>query len=267
MIRLLPPLTLFGRFSAQDLPDELQLPLLNNIVVPRVVSSSMAPTIQAGDRLELTAPTSLTIGTIVVFRTDTLLICHRIIAIDEQGTLSTKGDTTDGACEIVQPGAVIGVVTGVMRKDTYVPLNQSLHRASATTAQPTGLTVRIQDALIRSLTRSLRLLARYSFCRHMLARLLRRAARVEVLIPAPLRSFPSHSMVASFRLRRFPESAELLAASNGQKPTHYVVRLGPWRLAQYDPVTGSILLRQSLQNAGLEPFIRQCCGARQSTQE
>ena len=62
MIQLLPPLTLDGRFSAQDLPDALQLPLLNSMAVPRIVSSSMAPTIQAGDRLELRPPAALTIG-------------------------------------------------------------------------------------------------------------------------------------------------------------------------------------------------------------
>ena len=71
MIHLLPPLSLDGRFSTQDLPNELQLTLLNNMVVPRIVSSSMLPTIQEGDRLELSPPTSLTVGVIVVFRNDT----------------------------------------------------------------------------------------------------------------------------------------------------------------------------------------------------
>lgn len=264
MIHLAFPITLDGRFSAQDLPHELQLPLLNNMVVPRIVSSSMTPTIHAGDRLDLTPPTSLTIGTIVVFRTAPLLVCHRITAIDEQGTLSTKGDATDGAGETVQPSAVIGVVTGVLREGRYLSLKQSPRRSSAT-ARPTNLKTSIQDGLVRLLTRRLPVLARYSFCRHMLALLLRWTATVDVLIPAPLRSFPSHSRVASFTLRRFPETAALLAGSNGQNPTHYVVRLGPWRLAQYDPATGSILLRQSLLDAGLEPFLRQCCGAGNTT--
>ena len=71
MIHLLPPLTLDGRFSVQDLPDPLQLPLLQSMVTPRIVSSSMAPTIQEGDRLELGPPTSLAVGAIVVFRHDT----------------------------------------------------------------------------------------------------------------------------------------------------------------------------------------------------
>jgi hypothetical protein len=82
MIHLLAPLTLDSRFSAQDLPDELGLTLLNDMVVPRVVSSSMTPMIQEGDRLELGPPTSLSVGVIVVFRNDTLFVCHRITAID-----------------------------------------------------------------------------------------------------------------------------------------------------------------------------------------
>lgn len=92
VIQLLPLLSLDGRFAAQDLPHELQLTLLNSIVVPRIVSSSMTPTIQAADKLELSPATSLAVGSVVVFRNDSLLICQRITAIDPQGTLSTRGD-------------------------------------------------------------------------------------------------------------------------------------------------------------------------------
>ncbi len=124
MIHLVPSLTLDGRFSAQDLPDALHLPLLNSMVVPRIASSSMTPTIQEGDRLELSSPTSLTVRAIVVFRNDALLVCHRITTIDPEGTLSTRGDATQGACEIVQPASVIGVVTGVIREGTHMSLEK-----------------------------------------------------------------------------------------------------------------------------------------------
>ena len=266
MIHLLPTLTLDSRFSAQDLPDELQLPLLNNMVVPRIVSSSMTPTIQAGDRLELTTPTSLTVGTIVVFKNDTLLICHRVTAIDPQGMLSTRGDATQGACEVVQPGSVIGVVTGVMRGSTHLSLGQSPHLSSATT-QPTSLKSRVRTVVVQSVTQSIRLLARCSLFQHMLALLLQWTTTVDVLASAPLQSLPSHSKIASFRFRKFPDTAGLLAASNGQQPTRYLVRLGPWRLAQYDPATKSLLLRQSLQNACLDSLIRHCCERGQTTPE
>ena len=263
-MHLVPALTLDSRFSAQDLPDVLQLPLLNSMVVPRIVSSSMTPTIQEGDRLELSPPTSLTVGAIVVFRNDTLLVCHRITAIDPQGTLLTSGDATQGACEVVQPGSVIGVVTGVMREGAHISLGKIPHLSSAA-AQPTSLTSCARTVVVRSVTQSIRVLARFSLFQHMLALLLRWTATVDALTPTPLQSLPSHSKVASFTLRTFPHIAGLLAASNGQKPTCYVVRLGPWRLAQYDPATESLLLRQSLQNAGLESLIRQIFGERHPT--
>ena len=264
MIHLVPSLTLDGRFSAQDLPDVLQLPLLNNMVAPRIVSSSMTPTIQEGDRLELSPPTSLTVGAIVVFRHDALLVCHRITAISPHGTLSTSGDATQGTCEIVQPASVIGVLTGVIREGTLMSLEQS-PRLSSAAAQPTRITSHVRTVVVRSVTQSISILARFSFFQHLIAILLRWTVTVDVLTPAPLQSLPSHSKVASFTLRAFPQNAELLASFNGQKPTGYIVRLGPWRLAHYDPVTEALVLRQSLQYAGLESFIRRIFDERPRT--
>lgn len=261
MIQLLPPLTLDGRFAAQDLPDALQLPLLHSMAVPRIVSSSMAPTIQAGDKLELGPPASLTIGTIIVFRKDTLLVCHRITAIDPHGTLSTRGDATQSAGEVVQPGSVIGVVTGVIREGTHVSFGKD-PRMSSAAAQPSSLPSRVRAVVFWSVARSIRVLARFSSFQAILAVLLRWTATIDILTPTPLRSLPSHSKVASFTLRMFPHMVKLHTASIGQKPTRYVLRLGPWRLAQYDPATESLLLRQSLRTAGLESFIRQICSER-----
>lgn len=266
MIHLLAPLTLDSRFSAQDLPDELGLTLLNDMVVPRVVSSSMTPTIQEGDRLELGPPTSLTVGVIVVFRNDTLLVCHRITAIDPQGTLSTRGDATQGACEIVQPGSVIGVVTGVLREGTRISLGNSPHMSSAA-AQPSNIKNRIRTVVARSVTRSIRVLSKLPLIQPTLALLLQWTATVDVLTPAPLQSLPSHSRIASFTLRMFPHMTGLLAACIGRKPTRYIVRLGPWPLAQYDPATELLLLRQSLRDIGLESFVRQCCSEHRTTSE
>lgn len=264
MIQLLPPLTMDGRFTAQDLPDELQLPLLHSMVVPRIVSSSMSPTIQPGDRLELTLPTALTVGTIVVFRKDTLFVCHRITAIDSHGTLSTRGDAAQGVGEVVQPDSVIGVVTGVMREDSHISLGQNPHMLSGA-AQPSNLRSRARTVVLRSVTRNIRALSKFSFFQTILAVLFRWAATVDVLTPAPLRSLTSHTKITSFTLRAFPHMAGLPTASIGMNPTRYVLRLGPWRLAQYDPATESLLLRQSLQDAGLEPLFRQICSASQTT--
>ena len=261
MIHLVPSLTLDGRFSAQDLPDTLQLPLLNSIVVPRIVSSSMMPTIRPGDRLELSPSTFFTIGAIVVFRHDAMLVCHRITAIDPQGILSTRGDATQGACEIVQPGSVIGVVTGMLREGIHLPLGQGPPMPAAE-VQPTGDASCVRTVILQFITLSLPVLARVSLFRHMLATLLQWTATVDVLAPAPLRSLSSHSKIASFMLRKSPHRARLLAASSEQQSARYVVRLGPCQLAQYDQATESLLLRQSLRQAGLESIFRQICSQR-----
>lgn len=92
------------------------------MVVPRIVSSSMTPTIQEGDRLELSPPSSLTVGAIVVFRTENMFICHRITAIDAHGMLTTQGDAADGPGEAVRSASVIGVVRGVMREGRSITL-------------------------------------------------------------------------------------------------------------------------------------------------
>jgi signal peptidase I len=260
VIHLLPSGTLDDRFLAQDLPDALQLPLLNSIVVPRVMSSSMTPTIQEGDRLELSPPTPLAIGAIVVFRSDTMLVCHRITAIDPQGTLSTRGDATQGACEVVHPNSVIGIVTGVMRKSVHISLGQSLHIPSAA-VQSTRLTSPSWNVVTKLVITCLHVFARFSLFQHMFTILLRWAATVDVLTPAPLRSLPSNSTIDSFPLRLFPHIAGLIAASDRQKPLRYIIRLGSWRLAHYDPATASLLLRQSLRDAGLESVVRRNCGA------
>lgn len=259
MIHLVPSLTLDGRFSAQDLPDTLQLPLLNNIVVPRVMSSSMTPTIQEGDRLELSHPTPLAIGAIVVFRSDTMLVCHRITAIDPQGTLSTRGDATQGACEVVHPNSVIGVVTGLMRKGTHISLGHS-QRTPSSEAQSTRPTSPGWNVVTKLIIACVHVLARFSLFQHMLTLLLRWTATVDVLAPTPLRSLPSNSKIDSFPLRLFPQIAGPIAAFDRQKPLRYIIRLGSWRLAQYDPATASLLLRQSVRDAGLESVVRRTYG-------
>ena len=259
MIRLVTPLTLDGRFSAQDLPGELPLTLLNDLVAPRIVSSSMLPTIQEGDKLELSPPTSLTVDAIVVFRHDSLLICHRITAIDPQGTLTTRGDATQGSSEIVPPDSVIGVVTGVIRKGARVSFDQHPQMSSATT-HPGSLTSRTRTVVTKSVTETLRILAQFSLFQPTINLLLYWVATVDVLTLAPLQSLHSHSKVASCSLRTYQRKAGHLAVSEAKKPACFVIRLGPWRFAQYDPATESLLLRRSFQAAGLEPLIRQYCG-------
>ena len=263
MIHLLPTRTVDGRFSLQDVPDELHWPLLNSLVVPRIMSSSMTPTIQTDDRLALSPPSSLTVGAIVVFRTENMFICHRVTAIDAKGILTTKGDAADGPGEAVPSASVIGVVRGVIRGDRYIAFDECPDRLFASTDRP-GPRNRLRTAVVRSVIQITSVCAAFPLFHYILSRLLRRSARVDAFAPAPLRSLPSHVRVGSFRLQEFHD---FNAARNGPQPTHYVLRLGPWRLAHYEPATGLLLLRQTLQDAGLEPFVRRCIRPPQTVQE
>lgn len=263
MIHLLPTRTVDGRFSLQDVPDALHWPLLTSLVVPRIMSSSMTPTIQADDRLELSPPSPLTLGAIVVFRTENMFICHRIAAIDAQGILTTKGDAADGPGEAVPSASVIGVVRGVIRKGRYIAVGECPDKSFTSTNSPSPRN-RVRAAVVRLAIWITCIGAPHPLIQNMLSRLLRRTAMVDAFAPAPLRSLPSHVRVGSFRLQAFQD---LNASRKEPQPTHYVFRIGPWRLAQYEPVTGSLLLRQSLQDAGLEPFVRQCIRPPQTVHE
>ena len=263
MIHLRPTHTIEGRFSLQDVPDELHGPLLNSLVVPRIMSLSMTPTIQTGDRLELSPPSSLTVGAIVVFRTDDMFICHRITAIDAQGILTTKGDAANGPGEAVPSAAVIGVVKGVIRRGRYIVCGANPDTLFTSIDRPSPRILG-RTAVVRSVVRMTSACATYTLIQNLVSRLLRKTAMVDAFASAPLRSLPSHVRVGSFRLQEFPN---FNAARNEPQPTHFVLRLGPWRLAHYEPATDSLLLRQSLHDAGLEPLVRQCIRPPQTVQE
>ncbi|MCE9535495.1 MAG: S24/S26 family peptidase, partial [Nitrospirae bacterium] len=191
MIHLLPTRTVDGRFSLQDVPDELHWPLLSKMVVPRIMSSSMTPTIQADDRLELSPPASLTVGAVIVFRAENMFICHRVTSIDEQGILTTKGDAADGPGEAVPSASVIGIVKGVTREGRYIAFGECPDRLFASTDRPSPRN-RLRTAVVQSIVRITAFCARFAFFQNMLSRLLRRTTVVDAFAPAPLRSLPSH---------------------------------------------------------------------------
>ncbi|MDH4369143.1 MAG: S24/S26 family peptidase [Nitrospira sp.] len=94
--RLLSPSTTSTRFSAERLPEAVHGLVLQEVMAPIIQSESMAPTIQAGDGLELEDATDLRIGDVVVYRLDRLFICHRIHGIDGR-RLFLQGDAATGA--------------------------------------------------------------------------------------------------------------------------------------------------------------------------
>jgi len=118
MIVTLTPRT-SARFACSALPENCQGPALQHLLIPRVASWSMYPTLCKGDRLELDPAAPLHVGNLVVFRRPFGLVCHRLVARQEQ-VLLTKGDANSGAPEPVMVRDVLGIVVAVVRGSTRV---------------------------------------------------------------------------------------------------------------------------------------------------
>ena len=112
--RLLSPSPTSTRFSAERLPKTVHRLVLREVMAPIIQSESMAPTIQAGDGLDLEDATDLRIGDVVVYRHDRLFVCHRIHGI-EGHRLFLRGDAATGADEEVDVQQVVGRVDCVFR--------------------------------------------------------------------------------------------------------------------------------------------------------
>lgn len=90
------------------------VPFPGNIEIKIVKSGSMEPTIPTGSLVIIKPSSSYGLGNIVTFGEDTsskIPTTHRIIAIDESGRLTTKGDANEEAdTQLVRTGDVIGKV-------------------------------------------------------------------------------------------------------------------------------------------------------------
>jgi signal peptidase I len=109
------------RLDLTDLLEISDLFLRNQAIGLRVAGWSMYPTLWKGDRLtvEPAPPTSLQVGDLLLFHDRGRLICHRLVAMQENGDrqrLITKGDAMTGLGETIQPEQVLGKVVAVARR-------------------------------------------------------------------------------------------------------------------------------------------------------
>ena len=121
--RLLNPSTPSTSFSAEWLPKVVHKLVLREVMAPIIQSESMAPTIQAGDSLDLEDATDLRIGDVVVYRHDRLFICHRIHGI-ETHRLFLRGDAATGTYEEIEVQQVVGRVDCVFRDGKRLDVRQ-----------------------------------------------------------------------------------------------------------------------------------------------
>lgn len=250
MIVTLTPRT-SARFAGSALPENCQGPALQYLLIPRVTSWSMYPTLCKGDRLELGPAEPLHVGDLVVFRRPFGLVCHRLVAQQEQ-VLLTKGDASSGPPDRVLLKDVLGIVVAVVRGSTRV-----VTADLATLAPPPPwcriidhLNVTILDHSRRGAHRFIRLALQHSWLGGFLAGRMVRWATVERMTASPVQSLnqalvPNPTASPSHQGGR-PDSSVILG-----------IRLGPFWLGTFHQSAERLHIRPVLAGTRLEFTIRE----------
>ncbi len=254
IVRLFSPLTTDAVFSAAELPEAVHGTVLQDRMVPRVASWSMAPTLQKGDRLELGSADALQAGDIVVFRQDRLLICHRIEQIERQ-RVYTRGDANDGPPEQISARDVVGRVTAILRDGRRLAVPSRPHTLDHATRHSTLDRYALWS---QERGRSLALQLIESVVALPLAGLgirsaLGNVATIDVMERTPLQSITSYVKRQSFRLCHTDRLQKYLSGLETD-PRHItlVIRAGPLDLGTCTLTPWSLQIRPLAAAVGLE---------------
>jgi len=241
-------------FSLHELPNEAQQPVLRDLVIPRVMSFSMEPMLQAQDRLELGPADPLQVGDLVLFRWGSHFVCHRLASIDDD-RLSTKGDACTGPPQQILRSDVLGRVTAIVRQGVRLgvppllscPEQQPDHMASRPWMDETRERIRV--LLRRWLSDGGRLPVIGQIVRGCASQLL----LVEVLELAPLRSLPSYVTHRTFRLSQISSLHDYLCAMR-RDPSGIVLilRLASLYMGTCSLAPWSLHIRPAAAALGLE---------------
>lgn len=239
------------RVAGSALPENCQGPALQHLVIPRVASWSMYPTLCKGDRLELGPAEPLHVGDLVVFRKPFGLVCHRLVARQEQ-VLLTKGDANSGAPEPVMLRDVLGIVVAVVRGSTRVVT------ADLVTLPPQPpwrriidhLSVTILDRSRRGARRLIRLALQHSWLGGLLASQMVRWATVERMTASPVQSL-SQALVPN------PAASPLHQDGRPGPSVILGIRLGPVWLGTFHQSAERLDIRPVLAGTRLELTLRQ----------
>ena len=250
MIVTLTPRT-SGRFAGSALPENCQGPALQHLLTPRVASWSMYPTLCKGDRLELGPAEPLRVGDLVVFRRPFGLVCHRLVARQEQ-VLLTKGDASSGAPEPVMFRDVLGIVVAVVRGSTRV-----VTADLGTLAPPSPwrriidhLCVTILDRSRRGAHRLIRLALQHSWLGGFLADRMVRWATIERLTASPVQSL-HEALVPN------PTTSPLHQDGRPDPSVILGIRLGPVWLGTFHQSAERLDIRPVLACTRLEFTLRE----------
>ncbi len=250
MIVTLTPRT-SARFTGSALPENCQGPALQYLLTPRVASWSMYPTLCKGDRLELGPAEPLHVGDLVVFRRPFGLVCHRLVARQEQ-VLLTKGDANSGAPEPVMLREVLGIVVAVVRGSTRVVTANldTLPPPSPWRRIIDNLNVTILDRSRRGAHRCIRLALQNSWLGGFLAGRMVRWATIERVTASPLQSLHEALM---------PNPTTPLLHQDGRPDPSVIlgIRLGPVWLGTFHQSAERLDIRPVLAGTRLEFTLRE----------
>ncbi len=227
---LVPP----GRdaLSAAQLCPVVPLNLLNGLVVYRVSSDSMAPTLHKGDRLEIGPATTMIPGDLLIYAVQSQVVCHRLRSIEPEGTLLVSGDAAPDCLEAIAPEQIRGIVIDVEHGPR--PITRLIHRAIL------GMTRRLILGPMGTLLRPL----------------LRRRVTISLLVSSPL-----HSCLLSqtiHRCRLSPADRLPAVLRQVQVPLHRVqihAMLGRFTLATFTGATGRIDTGAIALRLGLDEYL------------
>lgn len=238
-------------FAGSALPENCQGPALQYLLIPRVASWSMYPTLCKGDRLELGPAEPLHVGDLVIFRRPFGLVCHRLVAQQEQ-VLLTKGDASSGPPEPVLFRDVLGIVVAVVRGSTRV-----VTADLATLAPPPPwrriidhLSMTILDRSRRGAHRLIRRVLQNSWLGGLLASQMVRWATVERMTASPVQSL-NQALV--------PTPTAPSIHQNGRPDPSVIlgIRLGPVWLGTFHQSAERLDIRPILAGTRLEFTLRQ----------
>jgi signal peptidase I len=257
--RLFSSVTTSAVFSAGELPPPLHGPLLQTVMVPRVVSSSMTPTIRKGDRLRVERADTLQAGDIVVFRYEGLFVCHRIERIENKW-LVVRGDATDGPPQRVDVRDVVGRVTAILRDGVRLELQVGVTPRERSRSAPS--LARSVDGLQEQTRRGLRTVVRsllgLPYVGVALSYLLKQVASVDVMEQAPLRSVAASIRRQSFRLSDAVLMQRTLAdCARDRDRFRLVIRIGPFSVARCSLHPWLVQIRPSAEPLGLNTVLEQ----------
>jgi signal peptidase I len=221
-----------GRFPVSELPHEAHQSVLQGLITLRVVSSSMEPALRIGDRVEIGPAGDLRVGDLILFRQDRLLICHRLLRIDDF-CLHAKGDAMDGPPERILRSDVVGRVIAIVRGGSRLAVPPAPRGSSRLPIfRWRNAISRIQAKVRHLVSRAVAGLLQLPVLGGGLRRLIIRCAVVDLLDAAPLRSVRSHIKRTRVRLTHFDRlRLSRAAADSSVDPVGFIVRIGPLRLA------------------------------------